>query len=62
MKKTSTFLSFQIPHSIFLNYFAMKKALLLILSVLLFNCTKAQVNLVPNPSFELHDTCPNTDG
>ncbi len=20
----------------------------------------AQVNLVPNPSFELHDTCPNS--
>ena len=40
----------------------MKKALLLILSVLLFNCAKSQVNLVPNPSFEDTLGCPSNFG
>ncbi len=38
----------------------MKNLLLLLCLTLWAVCGNAQVNLVPNPSFELYDTCPNS--
>ena len=37
------------------------KILLTFLSIMLATTTYSQTNLVPNPSFEIHDTCPHTD-
>jgi type IX secretion system substrate protein len=35
--------------------------LLLLIWVMSFSFLQSQTNLVPNPSFEIHDTCPNTE-
>lgn len=40
----------------------MIKHLFLFLFIILSFCVKAQINLVPNPSFEVKDTCPNNTG
>lgn len=41
----------------------MKKIVLIFIALLAFNFTiKAQTNLVPNPSFEIFDTCPDNLG
>jgi hypothetical protein len=37
----------------------MKKSTIIFFSILSL-CSKAQYNLVPNPSFEIHTTCPNS--
>ncbi len=37
----------------------MKNILIVLLALVAFTFSKAQTNLVPNPSFELYDTCPN---
>ncbi len=39
-----------------------KFLIVLIISLLSLLETKGQTNLVPNPSFELYDTCPYTGG
>ncbi|MFM2223996.1 MAG: hypothetical protein RJA07_198 [Bacteroidota bacterium] len=40
----------------------MKKIILFIVALFFASQIKAQVNLVPNPSFELYDTCPDNLG
>jgi hypothetical protein len=37
----------------------MKKIILFIVAIFFASQIKAQINLVPNPSFEIYDTCPN---
>jgi hypothetical protein len=40
----------------------MKKNLILVLIMMLAKFLSAQINLVPNPSFELYDSCPKGNG